>query len=142
MAGERLRIQVDDPYLLALGRALFVFSGLEWNAVWCCDRLVPAYVQTVDEKTAGQIAREFVDAAALMPEGALRDRVSLAAETYRRLVRTRNDIMHAQPCHAPTGEERLQRRGDLWTLKELEDAADAFAACSIELNDLFHHWME
>jgi len=28
MADERLRIIVDDPYLLALGRTLFVFSGL------------------------------------------------------------------------------------------------------------------
>lgn len=33
MSDERLRIEVDEPYLLALGRALFVFSGLEWNAV-------------------------------------------------------------------------------------------------------------
>lgn len=141
MAGERLRIEVDDPYLVALGRSLFVFSELEWNAVWCCDRLRPDYIQTVNQKTAGQIGGEFIDAVALMPASALRTRVSIAAEEFRRLVRIRNDIMHSQPCHAPTGEERLQRRGELWTFVELEEAADAFAVCSRELNELFRHWM-
>ena len=36
MTGERHRIQVDDAYVAALGRAVFVFSVLELNAVYCC----------------------------------------------------------------------------------------------------------
>lgn len=141
MADERLRIVVDDAYLVALGRALFVFAGLEWNGVWCCERLRPGYVDTVDRKTAGAIASEFVDAAANVAPGEVTDRLVAAAADFRRLVIVRNDIMHAQPCHAPSGEERLQRRGELWTIEELEGAADQFAVCSIELNDLFNHWL-
>ena len=141
MADERLKIIVDDPYLLALGRTLFVFSGLEWNVVWCCERLRPGYIETVDRKTAGAIATEFVEGAANVGPGRVADRLRAAAADFRRLVVVRNDIMHAQPCHAPTGEERLQRRGELWTIEELERAADQFAICSIELNDLFHHWL-
>ena len=52
----------------------------------------------------------------------------------------RNGIMHAQPCTAPTGEQRLTRR-DLWAIAELETAADVFAACDIELMDLFHNYL-
>ena len=76
--------------------------------VWCCERLRLGYIETVDRKTAGAIASEFVEGAANVGPGRVADRLMAAAADFRRLVVVRNDIMHAQPCHAPTGEERLQ----------------------------------
>jgi len=142
MADERFRIAIDEPYLVALGRALFIFAELEWNAVWCAERLQAGYTNTVGTKTAGQVAADFDQLTRAMAAGCVAERTALAARDFRRLVGVRNDIMHAQPCHAPTGEERLVRRGEIWMIPELEAAADEFAACSIELNELFHHWLD
>jgi len=35
---------VDNIYLKALGRAVWAFALLEWNAVWCCELLEPNYM--------------------------------------------------------------------------------------------------
>lgn len=39
MANERLLIPQDADYFHALGLAIVAFARLEWNAVWCCERL-------------------------------------------------------------------------------------------------------
>ncbi len=139
MAGERLRIPVDDSYLAALGRCLFTFARTEWAAVWCGEKIAPGFLQAAGNKTAGQIGADFEGLAASLPQGSVYTRCLAAAKEFRRLVPLRNGIMHAQPCTAPTGEQRLTRRGNLWTIAELETAADEFAACDIELMDFFHN---
>jgi hypothetical protein len=141
MADERLRIFVDDPYLVALGRCLFVFAGLEWNAVWCGEKISPGFLDAARGKTAGSIAADLEPLAAALPAGTVQARCLAAAQEFRRLVRVRNGIMHAQPCHTRTGEDQLVREGAIWTIPELETAADEFASCSVTLNDLFHHWL-
>ncbi|MGE4372139.1 MAG: hypothetical protein AB7E29_04420 [Xanthobacter sp.] len=62
MTDERLRIPIDDPYLHALGLAIVAFARLEWNASYCCDRLEPGYIATIEprRKTAGKIASDLV----------------------------------------------------------------------------------
>ena len=54
----------------------------------------------------------------------------LAADDFRSLVGTRNNLVHAKPCTAADGAQALFRHGEQWTLAELEGAADAFTACS------------
>ena len=140
MADERLRIPVDDPYLTALGRCLFIFAELEWNAVWCGEKIAPGFLDAARAKTAGQIGADLEPRAAALSPGKVRTDCVQAAQEFRRLVGVRNGIMHAQPCHA-AGDERLVRDGNVWAIPALEEAADEFARCSIELNDLYHHWL-
>jgi hypothetical protein len=141
MAEERLRLEIDEPYLVALGTCLFVFASLEWNVVWCGEKIAPGFLTASRQNTAGRIAADFEPLAARVVDGIVRTRCIAASQEFRRLVHVRNAIMHAQPCTAPSGEQRLVREENLWTVAELEAAADQFATCSIKLNDLFHHWM-
>lgn len=45
MKDDRLRVPVDHGYIEALGRAAYVFATLEWDAVWCCERMQSNYIQ-------------------------------------------------------------------------------------------------
>lgn len=145
--GDRLRVPIDDLYLIALGRALYCFSSLEWMAVYCIQKIAeqghnPAvtrhYVETVAAKTAGQIARDFKDAADGIIYPALKLAVQPAADRFRALVQRRNDLMHANPGIALSGDQRLFRKGAEWTIPAIEDLSDKFTECSLTLNDLYY----
>ncbi|MBB5220395.1 hypothetical protein HNP73_000316 [Amaricoccus macauensis] len=140
MSGERHRIEVDDAYVMAIGRAVFVFSVLEWNAAFCCDRLEPGYLRTVEQKkrTAGGIAGDLLAQIQGLPAKDPRHACRDAAVRFDELVEVRNALMHGRPGTAEGGKQRLFRDGDDWTIAEIEEAADQFAACSIELGDLLH----
>jgi hypothetical protein len=47
MKNDRLRFTLDNPYAVALGRAVFAFARLEWDAVWCCNKLEPGYIDNL-----------------------------------------------------------------------------------------------
>ena len=36
---DRLRVTLDDPYAHALGLALFCFARMEWDAIYCCEKI-------------------------------------------------------------------------------------------------------
>lgn len=61
MTDERYRIPQDEVYFQAVGLAAVAFARLEWDAVWCCERLKPGYITTVEsgKKTAGVIAEDL-----------------------------------------------------------------------------------
>jgi hypothetical protein len=139
MADERLRIVIDYPYLMALGRCLFVFAQLEWNVVWCGEKIDPGFLAAASGKMAGTIGADFEALVAGLSGNPKQARTLAAAKEFRRLVRMRNGIMHGKPCHSASGMERLTRQGQEWSIPELEAAADEFATCSIELNDLLHN---
>lgn len=140
MTGERFRIQVEDAYVAALGRAVFVFSILEWNAVYCCDRLKVGYLQTVErkKKTAGGIAGDLLAQLRRLPAEDPRRECWDAALRFEELVDVRNALMHGKPGTTEDGAQRLFHDGDDWTIEEIEEATDRFAACSIELNRVLH----
>lgn len=50
MANERLLIPQDADYFHALGLAAVAFARLEWDAVWCCERLQKGYISTIEPK--------------------------------------------------------------------------------------------
>lgn len=118
MKDDRLRVPVEDGYVAALGRAAYVFSSAEWNAVYCCEKLEPGFVQKAVKLTAGQIADKLVSLMNKRPATAT-DRqqcIDVAAE-FKRLTGRRNDLMHANPGTAPGGEQQLFRHGTQWTTK-------------------------
>jgi hypothetical protein len=139
MKGDRLRVPVDDPYVEALGRSAYVFATLEWNAVWCCNKMSPNYVNRVGRKTAGIIADDLIALARRRSNVQLRDDCLNAGLDFKRLVLIRNSIVHGKPGTAPNGDQRLFHFGTPWTVEMLQDIADKYTVCSQVLNDLFHH---
>lgn len=93
-----------------------------------------------EERTAGKIAKFFMDLKRSMPKSNEREELKAAAAEFSRLVLVRNSILHGKPCTGPSGEARLSSRMIL-ELVHLEDAADAFTACGIELNRLFYGYL-
>jgi hypothetical protein len=139
MSDSRLRIALDDDYANGVGRAAYVFAILEWNVVWCAERLQPGFLATIRGRTAGQIGAAFETIATAIPDDGLRSQVAPLALRYRELVRLRNALLHGKPCTAEDGLQRLSAEGgDVFHLADINSIADQFADCSIELNQLLH----
>jgi hypothetical protein len=139
---DRKRGQVKADYVHALGLAAYAFASCEWQVVWCCEKIRPGSLKKIigGELTAGKIAKVFVDLARNMPKCLEREELSRAAETFIGLVETRNAILHGKPCTGPSGDARLSAKKIL-EISDLEDAADSFTACGIELNRLFYGFL-
>ncbi len=138
MKDDRLRTPVDETYLISLGRAAYCFASLEWNAVCCCARMQDGYLDTVALKTAGSIADDLLRLSEELADTVLGAECVAAATEFKRLVRLRNGIVHAYPATVPGGAQRLLRHGKPWTPEEIDDAADAYTACSLTLNALLY----
>jgi len=142
MKDYRLRQPVDPVYALALGRACYCFAICEWNAVYCAERIRPGALATFikDEVTAGKIARKLIDLARNLPKSAEREEFVVAAKDFSRLVDLRNAIVHGKPCTGPSGEARLFTE-KVFEVADLDEAADAFSACSIALNRILYGFL-
>jgi len=142
MKNPRLRQPIEDAYAHALGVATFCFAICEWNAVYCAQRLQPGSLQRFlkDELTAGRIAKKLVNLVRNMPNSAERDELQAAAAAFATLVPLRNRILHGKPCSNESGDARLSSP-QIFEVADLEDAADRFSACSIELNRLLHGFL-
>ena len=138
MKNDRLRVPVDPAYVTAIGMATYCFATLEWNAVYCGEKLSRGYVNTVAKKTAGQIAQGVASFAQLITDPNKQIRFQVAANEFVRLVVRRNNLVHANPATVG-GEQRLVRHGTPWLPSEIDDLADEFIACSMELNELHRH---
>jgi hypothetical protein len=145
MKYDRFRVQIDDAYLLALGRAAYTFARLEWQVVWCLEKLKPGYIRKLGRKeaagrptTAGGIAKDFQQAVRAHPDAALKAKLEPPAEVFINLAKERNSFLHAIPGTAPDGTQLVFRYGEPRTIQKLEDIADEFTACEILLNGLFY----
>lgn len=141
MKDDRLRVPVEEKDLLALGRAAYTFARLEWQAVWCMEKLSPGYVGKLSKKTAGTIAIDLTDAVAALTDVNLQSALNGPANEFKRLVADRNGILHGKPGTAPDGSQLLFRDGVPWSSDRLEDVADEFAACEQSLNSIFYGLM-
>lgn len=139
MKDDRVRVPIDDPYLQSVGLAMICFARLEWDAVWCCEKMHTGYLRTVGRKTAGQIANDLISLAAAHPDPVVAASLGPSAEEFKRLVGRRNDLMHANPATTPNGDQRLFRKGAEWTITLVNDAADQFVAAAIPLNHHLHN---
>jgi hypothetical protein len=142
MKDDRLRQPIGADYAKALGDASFCFSILEWNVVWACERIEPGSLRNIvnEELTAGKIAKRFLDLVRNMPKARERQELTAAAQEFNRLVGIRNCIVHGKPCTGPSGEARLSSQGVL-EISDLEEFADSFSACGIEVNRLLHGYL-
>jgi hypothetical protein len=142
MKDYRLRQPVDPDYALALGRACYCFAICEWNAVYCAERIRPGALGTFikDEVTAGRIAKKLTDLARNLPKTTGREELVAAAKDFGRLVGLRNAIVHGKPCTGPSGAASLFT-GKVFEVADLDEAADAFSACSIELNRILYGFL-
>lgn len=132
MQGDGLRQPGEAEYLLEIGRATWVFAILEWNAVWCCERIQPNCLPTVAERTAGGVATKLLSLAAGLPQSQDRDGLLEDARRFKELVVVRNGIMHGRPC---SHEEKARLSdGEIWTPERLQNASDDFSECSMRLN--------
>lgn len=139
MADDRLRVPVDDPYVNAVGLATICFARLEWDAVWCCEKMERGYINILGRKTAGMIASDLVEKAGAHPDAVIRQSLIAAAAEFKRLVGRRNDLMHAKPGTTPSGAQRLFRHGEEWTTEDVNRLADEFVVAGIPLNHHLHH---
>jgi hypothetical protein len=134
---DRLRVPLDNPYANSLGWALFCFARLEWDIVWCCEKIKPGYINGLGKKTAGNIAKDFVKLGRTLDP----NRWAIAspiAQEFSGLVETRNRIMHGKSGSNQAGEQRLFHGGLEWTIAKIDDAADDITACQIKANNFLH----
>lgn len=141
MKDDRLRVPVEAGYVHALGFATYCFSRLEWDVVWCCEKIAAGSINALAEKTAGNIARQFIKIVSAMPSS--NDQIALlaAASDFKALVEIRNGIMHGKPGTDVDGGQRLYRDGTAWTVDSLNVAADRFTECSSRLNAMLYAFL-
>jgi hypothetical protein len=142
MKNARLRQAVKPDYLHAVGQATYCFALCEWQVVWCCEKIRPGSVSAIvaEEQTAGKIAKRFLDLTRNMPPSKGRETLKALGARFAALVEKRNQILHGKPCTGPNGESRLSSSKVL-EIVDLENAADEFSQCGIELNEQFYGFL-
>jgi len=143
MKDDRLRSPVKTDYVEALGRAAYTFASLEWQVVWCAEKIKPGSLERIvdEEMTAGRIAKNFIDLTRNMPKSSEREELKLYASKFMELVNIRNSIMHGKPCTGPSGDPRLSG-GAVIEISDLEKAADDFVECGGHLNSLLYGFLQ
>ncbi|WP_122864116.1 hypothetical protein [Pseudomonas viridiflava] len=134
MNNERLRIPMDPGYAEALGLAIFAFARLEWDVIWCCERLERDLIHKIGRMTARNIGDKFASLARQVADESLRAELHKSAERFLELVEVRNSIVHGNPATDEDGGQRLFRHGSPWTIERLSAAADDFTLCSSVFN--------
>jgi hypothetical protein len=138
MKNDRFRIPVDGAYLTAIGLAIYAFSRLEWNVVWCCEKISPGCINTLGKKTAKGIGDRFIKLGLGHPDPLIRNECSTLGAKFAALVQRRNDLVHGRPGTAEGGAQRLFANGAAWTPEKLETFADDVSECQISASRLFH----
>lgn len=136
------RNPVKDDYAAAVGRAVYVFSYLEWAAIWTGEKLSSGFIEEAVNQTAGRTAQDLkaIVAAAQGHPPDLIAELKDCAEAFHQLVDQRNDLIHSTPHTAEDGGQRLLRqKKDLdLTVEALTASTLAFESLAIRMNDLFH----
>lgn len=138
MKDDRLRVDIDTPYLNALGLAVICFTRLEWDVVWSCEILVPGSITTLQDRTAGAIAKQFSKNLGTVTDAGIKEQLGPLASEFERLVKVRNSLVHGKPgtdtTAVPAENQRLFDDGTPLSIEFLDKSADAFVACSLSLH--------
>lgn len=121
-------------FALSLGRALFVFAALEWNSAHCCEKIAPGYLNNLETKTAGLIADNLI-----WHVETQRPQIWVSHEAICRefkALKLCNTIMHGKPGSTSGGNQRLFNKGVPFDVTAIDDAADQFAVCSIQVREM------
>lgn len=140
MINDCMRIPQDPAYFHAIGLAAVAFARLEWDAVWCCERLQTDYINTVevDRKTAGRIARDLLALFTRVADAELSARIQNYALEFSEIVLDRNGLLHGKPGTAPNGDQRLFRHGKAWTIEAINTFCDRCVTAGQPLNALLY----
>lgn len=140
MNDDRLLIPHDPDYFHAIGLATIAFARLEWNAVWCCERLQPGYIATIEskKKTAGIIGRDLNRLFGRIDDSPLRSKIGPLAREFESVVLDRNGLLHGKPITSPTGDQRLFRNGSEWTINAINSFSDRCVKAASPLNALLY----
>lgn len=140
MSNDRIRIPQDPDYFHAIGLAAVAFSRLEWDAVWCCERLEIGYINTIEprKKTAGKIAEDLERLISRITDADLRSKVAPFATEFSEIVQERNGLLHGKPGTAPNGDQRLFRHGAEWTIDKINEFSDRCVRAGSPLNALLY----
>ncbi len=140
MTDERYRIPQDEVYFQAVGLAAVAFARLEWDAVWCCERLKPGYITTVErrKKTAGVIAEDLKKLFLRISNSNLRAKLTPIAVEFKEIVQERNGLLHGKPGTASNGDQRLFRGASEWTIAKVNEFSDRCARADLSLNALLY----
>lgn len=129
---------MENGYAEALGLATYMFARLEWNVVWCCERLEKGSVSELQELTAGVIRKRFGKLVLSVADDGLREQLVKAADVFNPLVDLRNDLIHGTPISDPEHGQCLYGKTGSWSITRINQAADAFAECAIIFNGLLY----
>ncbi|UMY63918.1 hypothetical protein [Pseudomonas sp. LS.1a] len=138
MKDDRLSIPMDPGYAAALGVALYAFGRLEWDVIWCCERMEPGSITKLTELTSGVVKKRFRKLSEQIEDDALRTSLLQAADQFDPLVDIRNDFVHGNPFTDSDGGQRVGGKNGTWTVERLEEAADEFTTCSRVFNAFVH----
>jgi hypothetical protein len=139
MNKDRFSIPQDAEYFHAIGLATIAFARLEWNAVWCCERLDTGYIKTVDsgKKTGKNIADDLEELFWRVSDIELRTKIIPFTTEFIALVKDRNGLMHGKPATV-NGKQRLTRHGSEWTIDKVNEFSDRCASAAAPLGALIH----
>lgn len=140
MSNDRLRIPQDSDYFQAVGLATIAFARLEWNAAWCCERLEPGYIHSIEtrKKTAGIIAKDLSRLFSCILDPVIRLKTTRFSDEFEAIVVERNGLMHGKPGTALNGDQRLFRHGNEWTIDAVNVFSDRCVRDGTPLNALLY----
>lgn len=140
MNDDRHRIPQDSVYFQTIGLAVVSFARLEWDAVWCCERLESDYIRTIkaQKKTAGKIAGDLGSLFSRVSDAKLRSKIIPFAKEFKEIVGERNDLLHANPAKSNEEEERLVGHHGVLTIVVIKAFSDRCARAAVTLNALLY----
>jgi hypothetical protein len=140
MSNDRLRIPQDAEYFQAVGLAAVAFARLEWDSVWCCERLEPGFINTIEsqKKSAGIIANDLKKLFSRVSDASFKSRIAPFADEFEAIVRERNGLMHGKPGTAANGDQRLFRHSLEWSIEAVHEFSDRCVRAGMPLNALLY----
>lgn len=140
MSNDRLRVPQDQDYFETIGLAAVAFARLEWSAVWCCERISPGYINTIEpkKKTAGVIANDLRQLIGRVSNDQLRIKCTPFVEEFKSIVPDRNAILHGKPGTTSNEDQRLFRNGIEVSIEVINAFSDRCVLAAEPLNALLH----
>jgi hypothetical protein len=89
-------------HMLRRWEELYTFSPAQSRTVLnCCELMQKGYIQAAKTKTAGEIADKFLSLAKGRKDNKLREECITKAKHFKKLVVTRNELIHVNPGTVP-----------------------------------------
>jgi hypothetical protein len=136
------RIPADGKYLVALGRAFYNFTYLEWIVISTIAKLSTQGHEAVPRRQGAKfIARALlhaVESAEPRLEDRLRRQLLGVHESFLEAIKRRNKLLHAHPFTNHEGDQRLGADHREWTMAEVDEAARFFEELAVHANGIYH----